>query len=144
MAELLSEDQECRSAVRLSLGETKNIAEQRWQQVSLTLISGSRSISTLENEDAFLCREPKDELAELISNLKLLCERKTDHVLIEPSEPSFELEFLRTKRGGIRVQAWLDAGNGTTGIYTWDAAGLRFATIDTLLGDFIAQLSKDL
>jgi hypothetical protein len=143
MAQLLSEEQECPSVLTIAAGAPKEISGQDWQYVLIGMISGRRDVRSLENEDTLVCRRPTDEIAQLIISLGKLLDHKIEELLFEPSEPSFELCFSRLRRGGIKVEAWLDAGNGTTGICTWDACGIRFATTDEFLKQFIAELAAE-
>jgi hypothetical protein len=157
MAELRSEEQNCPSYLRITAGAKRNVntrepahephsadeKAQVWQSVALCLISGGRQVQTLDNEDCLVCRAPTDEIVELVANLRRLLEGQREQVFFEPSEPSFELSLVRTRRGGIKVEAWLDAGNGTTAIYTWDACGVRFYTTDEYLSQFADQLEKE-
>lgn len=148
MAELVSEDQDCPSKLTMNAGEMKILSdehahEQQWQNLALLLTSGTRSVKTSAAEEVMLCRAPTDELNTLVFGLDELLRKKRAEVLFEPSEPSFELSFIRTQRGGIKVEAWLDAGNGETGIYTWDACGIRFYTNDANIRSFIDELSNE-
>ena len=148
MAGLLSEDQDCPSKLTITAGEMKVLSderadEQQWQNLSLQLTSGKRAVETSANEDVMLCRSPTDEIDTLLFGLEELLHKKRAEVLFEPSEPSFELSFIRTQRGGIKVEVWLDAGNGETGIYTWDACGIRFYTNDANIRSFIDELSEE-
>lgn len=148
MAQLISEDQECVSKMLINCGDTKTLSgehtsDQRWQNLSLQLTSGKRAIETASGEEVMLCRAPSDEVAELVNRLDELLEQKRQEVIFEPSEPSFELSLVRTRRGGIKVEAWLDAGNGTTGIYTWDACGIRFYTTDANIRSFTDELRRE-
>jgi hypothetical protein len=145
-AELLSEDTDCPSSLFLKTMEQRTLsgpgtAPQRWELIAVSLTSGKRRIDSLPAEEILICKEPVDEIALLAEQLKELVDKQREQVLFEPSEPSFELSFTRTKRGGIQLEAWLDAGNGTTGIYTWDACGMRFMTNDANLQTFINQLA---
>ena len=45
-------------------------ADQLWQSIHLTLTSGKRQLTTLENEDCLVCRKPTDEIADLVGNLR--------------------------------------------------------------------------
>jgi hypothetical protein len=144
-AQLLSEDTDCPSSLIISGIEERTITgpdtePQLWQLLSIVLVSGQRRVETLSGEDVLLCKQPVDEMGLLTEQLQELVKKQRDKVLFEPSEPSFELTFTRTPRGGVQVEAWLDAGNGTTDIYTWDAAGIRFMTTDAMLQPFIDQL----
>jgi hypothetical protein len=147
MAILGSEEKETASYLELKGGSTKELPagneKQIWQHVELALKSGQRTASTLSGEDSLLCRTPTDELQMLIDFLAELTAGKRDTVFFEPSEPSFEMSFTRMHKGGIKVEAWLDAGNGSTGFYTWDAFGIRFYTNDELLVSFIEEARKE-
>lgn len=147
MAILRSEEKETPSTLELKAGSTKELPagseQQIWQNVALALKSGERTAATMPNEDSLLCRTPTDEVQGLIDYLAELVEGKRDKVFFEPSEPSFEISFARMHKGGIKVEVWLDAGNGNTGFYTWDAFGIRFYTNDELLVSFIEEARKE-
>jgi len=141
MAKLLSEDQEFASVLEIVPGRKRDIQGQDWRQYSLILTSGTYSLS-LDTDDCLICRAPTDEIAQLLGKLQQLKDGKRDKVSFEPSEPSFELNLMRSD-GGIRVEIWLDSGNASTGIYRWDAAGIRFFTVDEQLESFINQLREE-
>lgn len=149
MARLLSEDQDCVSDLRIIARQRKDLEseqlkeKQQWQKIDIQLRSGARQFLSEETADVMLCRSPHDEAGNFIQLLEQMLDKKRDEVLFEPSEPSFEISLARTKRGGIKVEAWIDAGNGTTGIYTWDAAGVRFYTTDESLRDFVAEMKRE-
>ena len=150
MAKLFSEESNCPSCLEILFAENRKLPSydtgtQDWQLLKIELSSGSRMVSTAENEDTLICRSPSDEMAMLVSQLKELLdhEHKREEVRFEPSEPSFELTFSRTRANGIKVEAWIDAGNGTTGIYTWDAAGIRFLTTEQKVTAFIHALEEE-
>jgi hypothetical protein len=147
-ATLISEDQDCISKLAISGAERKRLSSdlsegQDWQQVVLELTSGNRIVRSDATEDVMLCRAPSDEVVTLIEGLDQLLAKQRDQVFFEPSEPSFEISFERTRRGGIKVEAWLDAGNATTGIYTWDACGIRFYTTDANIRSFTAEVKRE-
>jgi hypothetical protein len=148
MAQLISEDQDCISKITL-LGRDKKILtserapDQEWQKIDLKLTSGKLDLFTQPTEDVMLCRSPHDEIVTLVEGLEQLLEKKRDEVLFEPSEPSFEMSFARTRRGGIKVEAWIDAGNATTGIYTWDASGIRFYSTDANIRSFTEEIRRE-
>jgi hypothetical protein len=148
MAILLSEDQDVVSKLNLSAGEMKVLSgehaeNQQWQAVTLQLSSGTRQIRTAAADDVLLCRTPTDEPQDFIEQLEELAASIRQEVYFEPSEPSFELTLIRTRRGGIKVEAWIDSGNGSTGIYTWDACGIRFYTTDENIRTFIDELKRE-
>jgi len=148
MAILHSEDQESASSVELELGEKVELYGQPWQRFSLSLKSGERLLtlgksgSQEERDACMFCREPNDEAAALVGQLQELADRTRDRVMFEPAEPSFELELARSGPDGVTVQIWLDAGNAKTGIYSWDAAGIRFFTTQSHLADFVRELKQ--
>lgn len=149
MAKLISEDRDCVSDLQVIAKHKKDLESQQlneqqvWQKIDIQLRSGARQFMSEETADVMLCRSPHDEAADFIEQLEQMLEKKRDEVLFEPSEPSFEISLTRTKRGGIKVEAWIDAGNGTTGIYTWDAAGVRFYSTDESLRDFVTELKRE-
>lgn len=147
MALLKSEDIDCPTSLELSASRERIMSagggDQTWQYVTLHLVSGENKLKTPPDADYVLCRRPEDEAKKLVDLLTALVEMKNDRVLFEPSEPSFEFSFERTNVGGIKVEAWLDAGNASTSIYTWDAAGIRFYTTDEHVVSFIQNLKSE-
>ena len=150
MALLRNEDQEYVTSLELKAGARQTIETQVWQQFTLALTSGARRIelggenaNAAEIEACILCREPKDEVNDLIGRLKLLADSVSQTVLFEPAEPSFELRMSRSGATGIKVEVWLDEGNATTGIYRWDGVGIRFFTLQKHLLSFIKELETE-
>jgi hypothetical protein len=143
MATLHSEDTECASTIALTASRRSAPLEdhgaETWQQLELSLKSGSRLLT----EGAIICRDPRDEVAELANLLNDLLSGRRTEVRFEPAEPSFELKFERTREGGIKAEVWLDSGNATTGFYRWDAAGIRFYTTDEHLASFKQDLQQE-
>lgn len=137
--------------------------EQIWQYVRITMTNGPRVLtfetpehsaeeqaelidavaSLQEVAHAYLvCRKPSDEMSLLVNKLEDLLKDKRSQVLFEPAEPSFELS-IHSIGGGLKVEFFVDAGNVETGIYRWDALGLRFFTNNQRLESFIAGLKAD-
>lgn len=144
---LVSEDEDRPSSLSIEVADDKQLPApdgemQHWQNLRIQLRSGARGIGSLAAEELMICRTPTDEISLLAQQLEELLNQQREQILFEPSEPSFELSFTRTRRGGIKVEAWLDAGNGTTGIYTWDACGIRFLTTDAHLRQFVHGLRR--
>ncbi len=143
MAALFSEDKELASSLKIEAcgapGVQPAAPDESWQRVSLALRSGKRSLDEL----CLVCRQPEDELRKLVELAGDLAERRRETILFEPAEPSFELVLERTREGGIKVEAWIDAGNADTGFYRWDAAGIRFFTTEAELRLFIEALGKE-
>lgn len=123
--------------------QVKGADDQTWAYVAFNLVSGGNRLTTPEGADFVLCRRPADEVSKLTDLLDQFAAKKIERVLFEPSEPSFEISLERTSRGGIKVEAWLDAGNATTAIYTWDAAGIRFYTTDAHVVSFTRELRSE-
>lgn len=147
MAILKSEEESCPSHLELKAG-TKQIVEKPvqdecWQEIILQLESGSHKILSASNNNCTICRVPNDEIEQFASQLEALLRGQRQRVFFEPNEPSFEMNFERSRRQGIKVEAWIDAGNASTGIYTWDAAGIRFFTTDEHLAEFINQVRQE-
>jgi len=135
----------CLSSLAFLPGRTKQLANQDgtieiWQAITIKLKSGSLTLATKENEDFLLCRAPADEMGQLIDNLKCLYAGKCEHFIFEPFEPSFSLCFKRVHHYGIKVEAWLDAGNASQGIHTFDALGIRFLTVNDQIALFLQDL----
>lgn len=143
MAKLLCEDSECLSWLEMiespANPDKQEAAGQIWQRITLTLASGSRRLS----ESCLICRQPEDEVGNLVARLGELLDGKREKALFEPAEPSFELDFERTREGGIRAQIWIDSGNAATGFYRWDAAGVRFYTTAEHLAAFKGELENE-
>lgn len=140
--------------------------EQTWQYFSLNLVNGPRTLSFTTPPDSFahmefeneiqnavadiqavahaylLCRSPQDEVGKLIEKIESLLKGEKAQLLFEPAEPSFDLTMNKVG-GGFRVECFVDAGNVETGIYRFDALGIRFFTTEALLEDFIKELKED-
>lgn len=137
--------------------------EQIWQFVRLTMTNGPRVLTFETPEHSaeeqaeisesvtniqevahayLLCRKPTDEIAQLISKLEDMAAEKRSQVLFEPAEPSFELS-IHAIGGGLKVDFFVDAGNVETGIYRWDALGIRFFTNSQRLESFISGLKAE-
>lgn len=148
MAVLSSEDSEWGSSLEILGGDEQELLGQRWQRFSLQLTSGDHKLSLgnsdsqAERDACMFCRTPNDEVAELVAQLDDFAAKKRDRVLFEPAEPSFEFEVVRAGADGMNVHVWLDAGNAKTGIYRWDAAGIRFFTVQANLLSFVEQLKQ--
>lgn len=147
MAVLLSEEKDCPSKLEFRAGEKQVVEkpsqDECWQRLTLQLASGDNKMSVAPGENCSICRTPSDELENFAQQLESLLNGQRQKVIFEPNEPSFELCFERSRRAGIKVEAWIDAGNAKTGFYTWDAAGVRFFTTDENLADFINQMRQE-
>lgn len=146
MATLRSEDTETTSSLEIRPRQNDSFRlqeEQLWQRIEIVLTSGSRKLDTSGLENVQLCRQPHDELRVLIDFLADLVSRKRREVVFEPADPSFELNFQTTHGDLIKVECWLDAGNGTTGFYTFDACGIRFCTTQDQLAAFVKELETE-
>jgi hypothetical protein len=146
MALLVSEDEELVSSLTITLGTIKSIEGQNWQEIHLKLTSGLNQIDLgKERAECLLCRQPKDELQTFITALEQVSTGKKESLLFEPSEPCFEFSIIALNNAQeYKIECWLDAGNATTGIYRWDAMGIRFHTVKRHLDSFINQLKKEL
>ncbi|MDR3613896.1 MAG: hypothetical protein P4L53_10020 [Candidatus Obscuribacterales bacterium] len=154
MAILRSEDAENPSSLELNALSTEDIQGQSWQRFTLTLKTGtyelklgrfpSDSTETFSTiSDCLFCRNPQDEVAELCKRLEALIENDKQQLLFEPSEPSFEISISRTRQNEAKVEVWLDSGNATTGFYSWDAAGIRFHTLQEHLIAFLKEIKQE-
>lgn len=147
MAILYSEEESCPSKLELLPGKKqiieKSVQEECWQEILLNLSSGEHEIQSVGGNDCTICRSPADEVEQLAQQLDALLKGQKQKVFFEPNEPSFEINFERSRRQGIKVEAWIDAGNAATGIYTWDAAGIRFFSTDEKLAKFINELRTE-
>lgn len=147
MATLLSEEKDCPSSLQFLAGEKhtveRPVQDECWQRLKLIFQSGDNKICSPDTESCSICRAPADELEIFAGHLEALLSGRKQKVSFEPSEPSFELNFERSRRAGIKVEAWIDAGNARTGFYTWDAAGIRFFTTDENLAEFINQIRRE-
>jgi hypothetical protein len=154
MAILRSEDSENPSSLELKALEREDIQGQSWQRFTLTLKTGTyelklgrfpsdspETFSTIS--DCLFCRNPQDEVSELCKRLEALIENDKQQLLFEPSEPSFEISISRTRQNEAKVEAWLDSGNATTGFYSWDAAGIRFHTLQEHLIAFLKEIKLE-
>lgn len=150
MAILVSEDRESQSSLEITAGTTQLLMDQTWQTFSLILKSGDFNLTlgkgeqsgTPNNQGCMFCRQPEDELEAVFEQLQELVDNKRDKLLFEPAEPSFELTITRSGAHGYKVEVWLDAGNAKTGIYRWDAAGVRFFTLHKHLVAFLEELRR--
>jgi hypothetical protein len=147
MAKLLSEDLEIVSSLELlNGGEKVKYGAEVWEPLAINLTSGPRLLSNVKPEllrESLLCRSPKDEIGDLLEMLKDLLATRSDRVLFEPQEPFFELMIERSGRHGLKVETWMDAGDVQTGIYTWDALGIRFQTTSANLEQFIRAIQSE-
>jgi len=147
MAKLFSEDQDIVSSLELlNGGEKVKYGAEVWEPLAINLTSGQRTLSNVKPEllqECLLCRSPKDEIGGLLEQLKELLASRSDRVLFEPQEPFFELTIERSSKHGLKVEVWLDAGDVHTGIYTWDALGIRFHTTDANLEQFIQSIQSE-
>jgi len=160
LAKLISEDKEVESTLEIVPGPALPIAEimsdQAWQKVGLALVSGPFNINLgytsngdvpaeeePGSEECLFCRKPKDEVHELADQIEQLIEGKVDSVLFEPAEPFFELRVTKAPVFGFKVEAWLDSGNATTGVYRWDGVGIRMHTTRDNLASFTKQLRSE-
>jgi len=158
LAKLVSEDKEVESTLEIVPGPALPVAEimsdQAWQEVGLALVSGPFNINLGfstngskpeddPDEECLFCRKPKDEVHELAEQIEQLIEGKLDSVLFEPAEPFFELRITKAPVFGFKVEAWLDSGNATTGVYRWDGVGIRMHTTRDNLVSFTKQLRSE-
>lgn len=158
MAKLRSEDGEFVTSFEIHKGSSRLINGQTWQRFKLTLTSGTYRLLLGEGEPAeesarhsaeeerdacLLCREPKDEVAQLAEHLNQIINFDREKLLFEPFEPTFELTISRSGVTGVKVEIWLDAGNAKTGIYRWDGVGVRFYTLQEHLVSFLGELKEE-
>jgi hypothetical protein len=154
MATLRSEDDQQPSTLEISKGAIELIGGQNWQRFQLTARSGTFVLKLAGNQDStesssgspvdcLFCRDPKDEVSELAAKIEQMVNFTKDRVLFEPAEPSFELSICRAGASGVKVEVWLDSGSATDGIYRWDAAGIRFHTLQEHLADFLKELKQE-
>ncbi|PWU03036.1 MAG: hypothetical protein C5B53_00990 [Candidatus Melainabacteria bacterium] len=147
MAQLKSEDPDTQSSFELSdHGAKREEKKQVWQAVVVRLVSGRHRVSTADaqrGDECLICRVPQDEIAKLLYLLNEMRQKRLDSFSFEPAEPFFELSLERSPDHGLKVEAWLDAGNAESGIYTWDAMGVRFHTTEDNLASFIADLEQE-
>ena len=154
MAILRAEDNQSPSTMEIRGGDVEIIGGQQWQRFELTLRSGDYVLKLGHNQDSsgyssgdpvacLFCRSPKDEVLELAGAIEQLVNSSKEKVLFEPAEPSFELSICRAGALGVKVEVWLDSGNATSGIYRWDAAGIRFHTLQVHLEEFLKALKQE-
>ena len=125
--------------LRISLGNPAQC-----EKCGLGICVGEQLQDAVENQtriaNAFmLCRQPTDEIKQLTEMLDELVVGKRSKILFEPAEPCFELSITNVA-GGLRVDFFVDAGNVETGIYRWDALGVRFFTDLPGLESFATEL----
>ncbi len=149
MAILRSEDSERPSTLEITKGALESIGGQSWQRFQLKaccgdykLELGSESSSGLA-VDCLFCREPQDEVLKLAEKIEQIVNQTKDRLLFEPAEPSFELSVVRASASGLKVEIWLDSGEAASGIYRWDAAGIRFHTLQEHLELFLKELKQE-
>lgn len=147
MAVLKSEDPVTTSTFQLVASGAQEAHDQEsWQPVAVSLTSGKHLASSETfscAHDCLLCRAPMDEMAHLLYLLNEMRAFRSDKLSFEPAEPFFELSIERSGDHGLKVEVWLDAGNAETGIYTWDAIGVRFHTTEDNLACFISELERE-
>jgi hypothetical protein len=149
MAILKSEDNQPVSSVELQAAAPPKFTRDGalWQPCRIQLVSGRHQLAmpveAKEGEACLLCRKPLDEVAKLRILLLAMSHGEREKVLFEPQEPTFELCVERTPEKGFKVEFWIDAGNASTGFYSWDAAGVRFYTTAEHLVSFIEELGRD-
>ena len=122
--------------------------EQSWQSYELKLHSGTKTLvfnSSDKNPNevkGLFCFniKPINELKNLSENLKSFLENEEEHFVFEPLEPSIELRISKSHASSFQVELWVDAGNTSTIIYTWDALGIRFMTTKEKLVQFCSEL----
>lgn len=146
MAHLKSIGSEVETSVELKAGDSKITDGQTWQALEITMVSGLQKITTktLPNaHECMVCRLPKDEIKQLWQQLYEVLQSARKKVSFELQEPFFELDISHSKHQDLTVEAWLDSGSGINGIYSWDAAGVRFVTNMEQLKHFIEQLKAE-
>lgn len=143
----------------LNLGEKfhgKNLKNEPinelWQRFNIELKSGLKTINfdtdakkAAEVKGLFCLNiSPVNEIKQLCNNLEeFLSNESQEKLVFETIEPSLEFTIERGHSKAFKVYIWIDAGNTSTIIYTWDAMGLRFMTDRNKIKDFISEL-KDL
>jgi hypothetical protein len=156
-------------AVQATSAHSDSCENQLWQLVELKIASGNRhlvfsstvgietaamlAVSPEQLQDAvenattvanayLICRKPTNELAKLAEMLEEMAAGGRSKLSFEPSEPSFELS-INNVAGGLRVDFFVDAGNVETGIYRWDALGVRFFTSTANLQAFVDEFRAE-
>ena len=145
---------------KLNLGEKfngKNFKDEStkelWLRYSIELNSGSKTIKfntddkeASETKGLFcLNLSPVNEIEELITNLeKFLNNSSQEKFVFEAIEPSLEIIIERGHHNAFKVYIWVDAGNTSTIIYSWDALGARFMTDRNKIENFISELKDQL
>jgi hypothetical protein len=147
MAKLISQDVETKSALEIvALPQRAPDGKEIWQQVEVRLLSGENVLTTATfalQDNCVLCRVPRDEIAQLLDLLNEVMRLQIETFNFEPLEPFFELTVEQMGERGFKIEAWLDAGDAQTGIYTWDALGIRFHTSKDHLSSFICDLQAE-
>lgn len=150
MATLYSEDREFKSSFEISKSSdsiTKNIdgVDESWQSYEWKINHGPRLLETINNSDGYLlCRNPIDEVKQLVDDLSHLVQKEKSEVLFEPEEPSLNISVKRQSfSDGLKVQIFIDEGNASTAVSRWDSIGVRFFTTEELLKQFINDLKEE-
>jgi len=124
--------------------------KQEWQRYELKLHAGDRTLEfnsdnkNPEEVKGLFCFniKPVHELRNLTDNLKAFLDNDEDTLVFEPLEPSIELRITKSHANSFKVELWIDAGNTSSIIYTWDALGIRFMTTKEKLCSFLSELEK--
>ena len=145
-----NQNPDSKTFLEIKLGEKFKSREEEWQRFSINFISGKKTINF--NTDKKQAEEIKglfclnvssvNELKQLTQNLsEFIKNEKQKEFVFETIEPSFELRISKAHNNAFKVYSWVDSGNTSTIIYTWDALGIRYMTSKENLLKFIDQLT---
>ena len=124
--------------------------DQVWQRYEIKLKAAQNEIVFNSNDKAanevkgLFCfnLNPHNEIQQLITDLESFLENSEKEFIFEPLEPSIELKITKSHASLLKVELWIDAGNTTSIIYTWDALGIRLMTEREKLVKFISDLKE--
>ncbi len=147
MPQLISKEQ---VGFELKLGAERKEANQLWLDYELIVQNGSRTRVYRNQEENLIYGRfsfnlsEKNELKTLCDQIKkFIAEPSHRELFFEPADPSFELQIHRTQHSQdeYKVYLWIDAGNTTRLMYSWDAEGIRFLVTKAELTQFANNLS---
>lgn len=133
-----------------SISSSLKQEKQEWQRYELKLHAGDKVLNFNSNDKnpeevkGLFCFniKPVHELKNFTENLKAFINNEEERLVFEPLEPSIELCFTKSHANSFKVELWVDAGNTSSIIYTWDALGIRFMTTKEKLCSFLSELEK--
>jgi len=124
--------------------------DQIWQRYEIKLKAAENELYFNSNDKAanevkgLFCfnLSPHNEIKQLSSDLENFLDNDEKEFIFEPLEPSIELKITKSHASLFKVELWIDSGNTSSIIYTWDALGIRFMTEKEKLKQFIEALKE--